>query len=158
MPTVRMSLTFQDVEGSKKTIPLYFDSADITTLAIAQTVYTIYETALHAVTGAAIVNAEVCFGLNLSNAETPDAGYSVYNGAYMSFDDSDDVGQGIYVPAMLQGKMANELVIPTDTQVAALIDLILNGTGGAEPLSSRGSAALWTAYKIGRQVVRKVTR
>lgn len=156
--SVRITTKWRDAEGSEKTLPLYFDPGDVSTVAIAQTVFTGYETLLHAVSGAAIVGAEVCFGLTPALTENPDAGYSVYNGAYLSFENSDNRGDGFYLPAVLQGKIANELLIPSDSDVAALIDVILNGTGGLAPLSTFGSNSLWQIFKIGRQVVRKISR
>lgn len=157
MATVKISTTWEDAEGDQKTIPWYFDSGDLTTIALAQTAFTGYETLMHAISGNAIVAAEVCFGLNVAGTQNPTAAYNVHSGAYMSFTDSDDVGQGVYVPGVLDSKLVNRVLNAADSDVAALITAMTGG-GALDPFSSRGSASLWAAYNIGRRVVRKVTR
>lgn len=155
MPTVLISTVWEDTEGARISVPLYFDAADITTLALAQTALTAYEPLLHAVSGNAIVEAKVSFNLNVAGTETPDAGYRVDAGATLGFTDSDQVGQSLYLPGILEDKIVNGIVAADDTDVLALINYI---TGGTYPLSSRGSASLWANYRIGRATVRKIRR
>jgi hypothetical protein len=134
---------------------LYFDAGDITTIANAQSAYTAYETLMQALSGNIIVGAEVCFALNLAGGESADAGYRVDAGATLGFTDSDAVGQSLYIPGILEAKITNGIVSASDTDVAALLTYI---SSGAFPLSSRGSASLWAAYRIGRATVRKLRR
>lgn len=157
MATTAISIKWRDVEGKEITEVLYFDVADVATVAAAQTQLTAYEALLEDVSGCVIVEANVTFGLTVSTVETPDVGYSVRSGAYLSYKDSDNVGQGLYIPGILGGFIVNDIVVETATEVAALIAATLgSGVGGEEPLSSRGSAALWSDFIKGKGTSRKV--
>lgn len=155
MPTVRITTIWEDSEGRRQSVPLYFDSLDITTLASAQTAYVAYETLMLAISGASIVEAEVTFGIAVAGGQTPDSGYNVRSGAYLSFENSDDVGDGLYLPAILENDIANGVVNPDDADVAAFI---AQATSGSPPLSTRGSASLWSDFIRGRETVRKPSR
>ena len=155
MPTVRVTTVWEDIEGARISVPLYFDTGDVSTVALAQTAFTTYEALMLAMSGSSIVSAEACFGLNVSGAQNPDNGYNNRSGAFLSFVNSDTIGDGLYIPAMLDDKLSGGIVDESDTQVAAFINEALNGT---IPLSSRGSASLWLAYKIGKETIRKIKR
>jgi hypothetical protein len=152
-----MSLRWRDVEGksSQLVVPMYFDAADVPTLADAQTTFTKYETLLHALSGCVIAEAEVVFPLTLAGTESPDAGYRTRTGATLSFINSDEQGDSIYVPGILDDKIIDGIVDSSDSDVA---DFITEATGGGttDPLSTRGSGSLWTDYEGGKQTNRKV--
>lgn len=157
MATTAISIKWRDVEGKEITEVLYFDTGDVGTVAQAQTQLTAYETLLEDISGCIIVEANVTFGLTVSTTETADVGYSVRSGAYMSYKDSDNVGQGIYVPGILGAFIVNDIVVASATEVAAFIAATLGtGAGGEEPLSTRGSSALWTTFLRGKGASRKV--
>lgn len=155
MPTARISTLWQDTEGRQVSIPLYFDTGDVSTLALAQTAFNAWETVLEALSGNAIVGAEVCFALTHSTAESPDSGYNVRSGAYASFMNSDSQADGLYIPGILEAKMIEGILDPTDADVAAFITAATTGT---YPLSTRGSASLWTTFRRGFETVRKLSR
>lgn len=158
MATVRMSVTYEDAEGDRVTQALHWDSADVTTVAEAQDAFTDFETLIHDVTGGAIVDAEVSFPLTIAGTETPDAGYSVFSGATLSFRDSDGNGQSLYVPAILQSQIAGQVVndVATPGMLEFLADVETNGFGtGGHRLSSRGSGALWNTFLTGKRSTRK---
>jgi hypothetical protein len=159
MATTAISVKWRDVEGLEKTEVLFFDVSDVDTVAKAQTQLTKYELLLEDISGAVIVEANVTFGLTVSAVATPDVGYSVRAGAYLSFQNSDNVGDGIYIPAVLNGFMTDDVLNDDDTEPAALIAAMLGtGSDGEEPLSTRGSASLWTAFRGGKGASRKVKK
>lgn len=157
MPTARITTLWQDIENKRMTIPIYFDTGDVSTVALAQTAFSAYETLLHAMSGAAIVGAEVCFGLNVAGTENPDPGYYLNSGAWAGFENSDTVGDGLYIPSILNSKVVGGVLDSSDADVAAFISEA-TGNGTAPPLSSRGSAALWAAFVRGYQTTRKLRR
>jgi hypothetical protein len=158
MATVGISIVWQDVEGLRFADRLDFDAGDIPTLIVAQAQLVLYEGLLENVSGGAIVEASVTFPLTVSASESPDAGYSVRSGAYLSFKDSDSVGQGLYIPCILGDKIIDDVVDADDTEMAALIDGILGNTSGTKPLSSRGSGSLYASYRGGKGASRKVKK
>lgn len=159
MPTVLISPVFTDVEGNTYSVPLHFATADITTLVLAQSNFNSYETALENVSGCAITAASVTFPLTVDGGQSPDNGYNTRSGATLSFEDTDTVGESLYIPGVLDTKLINNIIDAADTDVAALIDHITNADSPSpHGLATRGSAALWTTYKIGRASIRKVRR
>lgn len=157
MATTAISIKWRDVEGLEITDVLYFDSGDVGTVALAQTQLTAYEALLEDISGCIIVEANVTFGLTVSTVETADVGYSVRSGAYFSYRNSDTVGDGIYIPGILGGFISDDVVNDAATEVAAFIAATLGtGAGGEEPLSTRGSASLWTLFRGGKGASRKV--
>lgn len=150
-------MKWQDNEGRTKSTPMYFDSNDITTLALAQTAYTGYEALLAALSGCALVEAEVCFPLAVSGAQNPDAGYNVNTGAILGFRDSDGIGQSMYIPGILEDKVIANVVDDEDGDITALVTEATNN-GTLLPWSSRGSASLWAIYRGGKFAARKVLR
>lgn len=157
MPTVRISMVWEDAEGRQISTPVHFDSTDLTTLAIAQSTYTAYEALLQALSGAALVSAEVCFPLTATGAGSPTAGYNVRSGGWLGFQNSDGQGDGLYLPALLDAKMDQGKVISTDTDVAAFVTEAIGG-GTVDPISTRGSGSLWGAFVRGYETVRKLSR
>lgn len=155
MPTARITTKWQDTEGRQTTVPLYFDSGDVSTVALAQTAFSTYETLLHAMSGNAIIDAEVCFALTPALTESPDAGYNVRSGAYASFENSDTIADGIYIPGVLESKMIAGILDFVDSDVAAFIAEAISGT---IPLSSRGSASKFALFRRGFETVRKLSR
>jgi hypothetical protein len=159
MPTVRITPTWEDLEGQRINTPLYFDSGDVPTLLSAQTIFSGYELLLQAVSGAKLVEAEVCFGLTATGAGGALAGYNVRSGAWAGFENSAGQGDGLYIPGVLNTMMINGVLDSEAPDVADLIDAIIGTTSDpTEPLSSRNSAILWTAFKRGYQTVRKLRR
>lgn len=159
MPTTAISIVWEDVEGKKKSEVLFFDAGDVATVADAQTQLTAYETLLQNVSGCVISHASVSFPLTVETVEQPDAGYDVRAGAYLGFRDSFGEPQGIYVPGILGGKIANDVVVDpaADEQIEDLVNAILgSGANGEEPLSSRNTASQWQSYRGGKGTSRKV--
>jgi len=157
MASTAISLVWEDAEGKRYPTTINFDYTDVDTLAKAATQLSEYEPILEAMSGCVITEASVTFPLTADDVATPDVGYSVRAGAYLSFVDSDGVGQGIYIPGMLASKMANDVVNDGDSDVAAFIaDALGEGVGGEEPLSARGSGALFTTFRGGKGASRKV--
>lgn len=157
MPTARITTIWRDIEGKQMTVPLYFDTGDVSTVALAQTAFTAYETLLHAMSGNAIIGAEVCFGLTPAGTENPDAGYYLNSGAWAGFENSDTVGDGLYIPGILNSKVVGGVLDSGDADVAAFITAATGG-GTPPPLSSRGSASLWASFVRGFQTTRKLRR
>ncbi len=157
MPTTRITFEFTDAEGDKLTVPTYWDAANVDTVAKAQDAASDFETLVEACIGPVVSGMSVEFGLTHSTAETPDSGYSVFSGATLSFKDSDNVGQSLYFPGILQSQIANEIVIPTaDPGMLQFLADISAGFGtGNHRISTRGSGALWSQYVIGKRSTRK---
>lgn len=158
MPTTLISVTWVDAEGDKITVPTYWDSTDVATVADAQAVITGLEGLLENVAGPVILSAEVKFPLTASQVENADSGYSVFSGATLSFRNSDGVGDQLYIPGILQSQIADQVVIPSTTEMAALIAALSTSTGvgaNAARISSRGSGSLWNAYVKGKRSTRK---
>lgn len=156
MPTTRITTFWEDSEGHVMPIPIFFDTGDVSTVALAQATYDAFDSLLQAVSGSALVAAEVCFGLNVTPG-SPAAGSRNDAGAYLSFLNSVGSADGLYIPGFLGSKISNGVVNDGDADVAALITEV-TGAGAADPFSTRNVAALWAAYRIGRQVVRKIKR
>lgn len=157
MATTLISVRMTDVEGLHYRVPLFFDFSDVDTVAKAQAQVDAYEPLFEAVSGCVIDEAEVSFPITVSGTGSPDVGYSVRSGAWLAFQDSDGVGSGLYLPAILGAMIANDSVIDTQTNMAALL-AAMTGTGanGEKPLSTRGSGSLWTTYRGGKGASRKV--
>jgi len=156
MPTTRVTLFWEDSEGHTMPVPVFFDTGDISTVALAQTAVDLFDSLFQAVSGSHLKGAEVCFGLN-AIAGAPAAGSRNDAGAYLSFQNSVGSADGLYIPGFLTSKISNGVVSDADADVAALITEITGG-GAADPLSTRNVAALWAAYRVGKQVVRKLKR
>lgn len=157
MPTTSISYEVTDAEGEAIRQVIHFDSTDVTTVAEAQSAFTDFEALLEATIGPAVTAASVTLPLTVSTAETPDSGYSVWSGATLSVRDSDNVGKSMYLPGILQINMADKIVIPTGTEMAAfLADLLTNGFGaGGHRVSSANSGSLWDEYVRGKRSTRK---
>lgn len=153
--TRTISLTWEDSEGNQKSFPLYFDSADITTIAEADTLAGEYATLLAAVSGCIVVDAKIEWALTVPAPGTADGGYFLNSGAYLSFEDANEVQSGIYIPGMLNANIVGEVVNPDATGVAALITAATGG-GTTEPLSTRGSGAQFASYVRGFLTQRKI--
>jgi len=155
--TTMISVVFEDVEGLRWREPIYFDVGDVDTVAKAQTQLGKYETLLENLSGCAIVEAQVTFNLTVDTGQSPDVGYSIRSGAYLSFRNSDSVGDGIYIPGILGNKISNDVIIDSETNVAAFIAAASgSGANSEEPLSTRGSGSLWATYLKGKGASRKV--
>lgn len=155
MASVRISTKWRDTEGREVSVPLYFDTGDVSTVALAQTAYTTYELLLQALSGNALFEAEVCFPLVSTGAGSPDSGYNVRSGAYASFMNSDSQADGLYIPGILESKMINGILDIAETDVAAFITEAISG---AIPLSTRGSGSKWSSIIRGFETVRKLRR
>jgi hypothetical protein len=156
MPTTQISFRWTDTENDHIRETLDFDTGDVPTVAEAQEQATKYELLMEAMSGCKIDEISVTFPLTVSSAEAADSGYSVYSGATLSFQNSDGVGDSVYIPGILEAKIANKIVIDSDTEVAEFIDAATgSGANTEEPVSTRGSAALWTLYKKGKRATRK---
>ena len=157
--STRMNFTWRDKEGksSQLTVAVYFDNADITSIADAQATFTAYETLLHACSGCHIVAGEVIFPMTTADVENPDDGYNTRSGAILQFKDSNGVGQSLYIPGVLQDKIVNGVIDENDGDITALVNEIIANPGTTDPLSTRGSDSKWSTFEGGRQANRKVS-
>lgn len=156
MPTTQISFRWTDTENDHIREVLDFDSADVPTVAEAQEQATKYELLMEALSGCKIDEISVTFPLTASTAESADSGYSVYAGATLSFQNSDGIGDSVYIPGILEAKIANKVVIDSDAEVDEFIQAATgNGANTEEPVSSRGSGSLWALYKKGKRATRK---
>ena len=146
--TRTISFTWEDSEGNQKSFPLYFDSADITTIAEADTLAGIYAGLMAAISGCIVVDAKIDWALTVPAPGTADGGYFLNSGGYLSFKDSNEVQSGFYIPGILNANVVGKVVNPEATGVAALIDQA-TGVESAVPLSTRGSGALFAEYVRG---------
>lgn len=156
--TRMISFKWEDSEGNEKSFPLYFDSADITTIAEADTVAGIYAGLMSAVSGCIVTNASIEWDLTVPAPGTADGGYFLNSGAYLSFEDSNEVGSGFYLPGILNANIVGKVVNPEATGIAALIAAAI-GTSveeGSEPLSTRGSGAQFAEYVRGYLTQRQI--
>lgn len=150
-----ISFTWEDSEGNEKSFPLYFDSADITDIAEADTLAGIYAGLMAAVSGCIVTGASITWDLTVPAPGTADGGYFLNSGAYLSFEDSNEVQSGIYIPGMLNANIVGEVVNPDAAGVAALIAQA-TGVAAAIPLSTRGSGAQFAEYVRGFLTQRKI--
>ena len=156
--TRMISFTWEDSEGNEKSFPLYFDSADITTIAEADNVAGIYAAAMAAISGCIVTNAKIEWDLTVPTPGTADGGYFLNSGVYLSFKDSNEVGSGFYVPGVLNANIVGRTLNPDATGVAALIAEALgtSETENSEPLSTRGSGAHFAEYVRGQLTQREL--
>lgn len=158
MATVRISVKFIDHEGDTVTIPTYWDDTDVTDLASAQAVAAGLETLLEAVSGADVESMEVSFPIDAADSPNPSDGYAVHTGATLSFLNSDGIADQIYIPAVLESLIQNKVVQNTGA-MATLITAFSTATGvgaNSERISSRGSGALWSSFRVGKRSTRKL--
>lgn len=157
MATTKISVKWRDAEGKEVTEQMYFDVGDVATVAAAQTQLTAYEALLEDVSGCIIVEANVEFPLAVSTVEIADVGYNVRSGVWIAYRNSDGVGDGLYVPGILDGMTSEDKLDRGVSEVNLLLNAI-EGTGinSEERLSTRGSASLWATYRGGKRVSRKV--
>lgn len=156
--TRMISFEWEDSEGNTKSFPLYFDSADITTIAAADVVAGIYAELMAAVSGCVITNASIQWDLTVPAPGSPDGGYFLNSGAYLSFEDSNEVGSGFYIPGILNANVVGKVVNPETAGMTALIEAVLGTSSeeGNEPLSTRGSGAHFAEYVRGYLTQRQI--
>lgn len=147
MPSQTRLISFEmtDAEGVDKSYQLYFDSADITTIAEADTLAGEYAALLNAVSGLVVTAAKIEWLLTVPDGGAPDGGYSHQDTVTFSFKDSNDVGCSFIVPGVLNANLVGESVNTGTTGMQALIDAAL-GLGTTEPLSQRGSGAQFSEF------------
>lgn len=158
MATVSISLKFIDNEGDFISVPTYWDVGDIATIAEAQAALAGLEPLVEALIGVSLDSAEVVFPLDIASVQNPVAGYSVWKGARLAFQNAYGSGDGIYIPGILESKIANKIVAANDADVAAFIEAASTATGfgaNAARISSRNSASLWDTYVRGYTTTRK---
>lgn len=154
--TRTISLLWQDSEGNEKWETLYFDSADITTIAEADTLAGEYAALMSTMSGCIVVDAKIEWSLTVPAPGTADGGYFLNSGAYLSFEDSNEVASGVYVPGMLNANMIGKVVNAEATGVAAFITAASGGAGASAPLSTRGSGAQFASYRRGFLTQRQI--
>lgn len=143
--TRMISYRLQDAEGVEKSYQLYYDSADITTIAEADTLAGEYAALINAVSGLVVVGAKIDWDLTVPDGGSPDGGYSHQDGVTFSFIDSFEVGASFYIPGILNANLVGTEVNVGTTGMQALINAAL-GLGTTEPLSQRGSGALYDRF------------
>lgn len=156
--TRSISFLWQDSEGNQKTETLYFDSADIVDIAGADTLAGLYAAAMAEISGCIVVDAWIEWKLTVPAPGTADGGYFLNSGAYLSFEDSNEVASGVYIPGILNENVVGEVVNPAATGVADFITLAIGNSvvAGAEPLSTRGSGSQFATYRRGFLTQRKI--
>jgi hypothetical protein len=152
--TRMISYTLRDEEGVEKSYQLYYDSADITTIAEADTLAGEYAALINAVSGLVVVGAKIEWDLTVPDGGAADAGYSHQDGVTFSFIDSFEVGASFYVPGILSANIVGEEVNVGTTGMQNLINAAL-GLGTTEPLSQRGSGALFDTFVGAARASRK---
>lgn len=152
--TRMISYELQDAEGVRKSYQLYYDSADITTIAEADTLAGEYAALINAVSGLVVVGASIEWDLTVPDGGAADGGYSHQDGVYFSFIDSFEVGAGFYIPGILNANLVGNEVNTGTTGMQALIDAAL-GAGTTEPLSQRGSGAVYDRFVEAARASRK---
>lgn len=160
MATVVISFEFVDKERQTISVPLHFDAGDIETLEKAQDVATTYITKLHGVSANRVQRDTVTFPLTSPAVDFGVAmpeGYSVRAGATLSFRDSQNVGQSLYVPGVYDTQLIDGVVNSETTQMATLLDDAIgrDSSENGEPLSAR-SGAKFSSYVQGRATTRKI--
>lgn len=161
MATVVISFEITDAEGDSLTLATHWDTADVDTVAKAQDAATDFETLIQNVMGPVVTGIQVAFPLTHETVETADSGYSVYSGATISVRNSDDQGDSIYIPGILQSNIQNEVVVvASGTAMEDFVNALTTsdgfGTGSpASRISTRGSGSLWNTYVKGKRSTRK---
>lgn len=152
--TRMISYKLQDAEGVVKSYALYYDSADITTIAEADTLAGEYAALINDVTGLVVVGASIEWDLTVPDGGTADGGYSHQDGVTFSFIDTNEVGASFYIPGILNANLVGEEVNVGTTGMQALINAAI-GAGTTEPLSQRGSGALFDRFVGAARASRK---
>lgn len=157
MPTNRISVEWTDAEGDTLRVPTYWDAASLTTLAEADAAFQGFVTLVGATAGPAITKGYITFELTPASPESPDGGYSVYTGAYLSTRNSDGRGDGLYIPGILNSQISNKVVDLGTTQMIALKTAIESGGFGTNNarISTADSGSLWDVLLKGKRSNRK---
>lgn len=147
MPSQTRLISFKitDVENVTKSYQFYFDSADITTIAEADTLAGEYAALLNAVMGLVVTGASIEWDLTVPDGGAADGGYSHQDTVTMSFIDTNEVGASFIFPGPLNANIVGEEVNVGTAGMQALINAAL-GAGTTEPLSQRGSGALYDRF------------
>lgn len=150
-----VSLQVEDGEERRYTIPFYFDTTEVTTLAIAQTLATELGALVDALIGGKVKTTVLTYPLTTA-AFTASAASRVDAGATLSFGNTTAKGSSVYVPSFENDFMIDGDVDATDADVIALVDAISAGTGlsNAVRLLDRNGIQL-SEFRHGKASVRK---
>lgn len=161
---VLISISYADDEGGVGSLPIYCDSADVTTVALATTVVNAMIPQIFGddqPSGAGVVSATVEFPLNLTAAQTtkPSAFIPADDsrkdaGATLSFRNANTRAWPLYIPA-IKGEFISggKVVVVASGAMEGLIDTIIAGVSGNKITDDNGIDL--TAYRDGNQSVRK---
>lgn len=159
MAAVIISFKMKDAEDRTTTTAMYYDSADVTTLADAQGIATDFAPLLNAVSGCVVIGAEVAFPLTVPAGGNADAGYRVDAGATLSFYNSAGRAWSMFVPGWLLSRLSNGVVDTSAADVTNLTNAIITGGGITGGLQASDPNELdLTAYRQGIQSTRKTRR
>lgn len=156
-----ISFKLRDDEDFTASMPLYFDGADVDTLAKAAGVASSLAAMISAVTGCAVVAAEVSYPLTVP-ADTVDGGSRCDAGATLSFYNENGKASSLFIPGfrglyIVGGVVDADLVTPNN--VGTLINALVAGTGvtgGYQAVD--GNNLDLSAYRAGKQATRRALR
>jgi hypothetical protein len=161
---VLISIKFRDDEGGTGSVPIYVDSADLTTVANA---ITVANTIIPILFGTdqpsqmGVISAEVTFPLNLTAAQTakPSAFIPADDsrkdaGATLSFRNTNTRAWPLYVPG-IRGEFISggKVVVVDGSQMDGFIDTIIAGISGMKVTDDNGIDLV--SYREGNQSTRK---
>lgn len=155
--TTNISYIVKDGEDDLTRHLMYYDSADVNTVADAQGIATTYAPLFEAISDCRIIGAEVTFSLTVpAPGSNPAAGSRNDAGATLSFYQTAGRAFSIFVPGWKSSLMANKLVNAAGAGVQNFLNAITNGggiTGGLE--ASDPNALDLTTFVEGKQSTRK---
>ena len=110
MPVTLITYKVKDSEDNVSSMPVYYDAADVNTVADAQGIATSFAPLFNAVSGCKIIGAEVAFPLTVPVPAAVTDGYRNDAGATMSFYNSEGRAWSMFVPGFLGTLMSNKVV------------------------------------------------
>jgi hypothetical protein len=160
--TTLISYRFRDGEGAETTEPHYYLGSEVNTVAEAQAIVTDMKDLMAAISGCAVVGAEVTFQLDMGTPDTDDPGYRVDAGGTLSFGNTagrSPSGSAKFIPGLLLSRMVAGVVNDGDADIMAFQDAVVNGGGITGTFTQTDSSGLKLQDSLGgHQSTRKTKR
>lgn len=155
--TTNISYIVKDGENDLARHLVYYDAADVNTVADAQGIATDYAPMFEAISDCRIIGAEVTFSLTVpAPGSNPAAGSRNDAGATLSFTQAAGRAWSLFVPGWKSGLMANKLVNEAGAGVGNFLNALLTGGGITGGLAASDPNALdLSAFVEGKQSTRK---
>lgn len=162
-----ISFKLRDDEDFTTSVPIYYDGAEVDTLAKAAGVASSLAPLISAVTGCGVVGAEVTYPLTVP-ADTVDNNSRADAGATLSFYNEVSKAFSLYIPGFINAyivagvvdaRFVDEEGDPSPNNVGILCNALTAGTGVTGGYAAvDGNNLDLSAYRGGKQATRRALR